>query len=315
MLVILYIMYINNIDFQFFLLLLLFTISAIYIIKLMISTDEQFDAKVNNASRKQCGHICTKLTDCRGFSSDEQGICYLSQTPILGRPTNSVFMTDYNKNYMRCNKLAQIVMSEDTSTDDYKKNATYICAPNEVVIDPKIMYYAGHNRLDTQAYYAGHNRLDTQAYYDNDEQTLNNLNDLNNVSFSPYSIENINWGSQIDLTKNPNLATNPTAENSVFVMEKHDNEYLGEYMYPHQCSTNIKEQDCLQQCMNESTCMGTEYNPAYLVNGNLYTGVCCPKMQIKQIIPRRQQYQYGSFYLKNNIYKSDMTINDLYEKL
>jgi hypothetical protein len=285
--------YINNIDFQFFLLLLIFVVSTLYIIKFIYNTSEYFDSKINNATRTQCGNICTKILECDGFAIDNNNTCYISKTPILGKPTNSVFMSDYNKNYIRCNKFNQITVSPDTSTLEYKKNATFICTPNEI-----------------------ENTHEKILYYQNDkEQVLNKIDDLVNVNFVPYHIDNIEFGKTIDLDKFPNLAKNPTAENSIFIMEKHNDEYLGDYLYPHKCVANIKEQDCLKHCLKESTCIGTEYDPIYLIKNDIYTGLCCPKTKIDKIIPRTKENEFGNFYLKQNIYKDSLQLSDMIIKI
>jgi len=258
-------------------------------------SNETFDQKITNSTPKNCGIMCTKIFDCTGFMSDGN-TCYLSKTPILGRPDQSVFSSEYKKYVPRCNKLAKISDPVIATTDDYKKNATYVCTNNEV------------------------DNTQTFKLYDNDETSLSNLNELDNTILKKYTFEEIEWGKQIDLNYNKNLITNPTENNSVTVMKQFDEEFLGQYAYPHKCSSNISQVDCLAECAGDAQCIGTEWNPVYFKsNGkneyDIYSGVCCPKIKINKIIPRRDFFKFGKFYLKQKELKDKITDDDIYIKI
>jgi hypothetical protein len=114
----------------------------------------------------------------------------------------------------------------------------------------------------------------------------------------------------MSLDNNMDLVTNPMIDNSVTVVREKDDEYLGTYMYPHKCSANISKKDCLHQCINNKDCQGTEYNPTYLQSDNIHKGICCPKIKINKIIPRRNKFNFGKFYLKDRIIKDNMNTDD-----
>lgn len=287
---------INSYKFQFF--SLLFILIVIYIIHNYIydnEYNEYFDQKINDTSRIQCGNICTKVSNCMGFSMDDKtNTCYLSKTPILGKPTNSVFSSLYNNDFIRCNKLKQTAETSK-SQQDLKTAATFICTPN------------------------GHDNNQKIVYYNNDEQILNSTDDLNGVTFSPYTFQKIDWG--LEIPYDSNLSTNPSPENSINYMDEQDDEYLGQYLFKNKCSANISKQNCLSQCLNDENCIGTEWNPVYFnkdKNDNILTinkNICCPKIQLKQIIPRRENVEFGKFYIKKNILKHNMDTKDNYVKI
>ena len=108
----------------------------------------------------------------------------------------------------------------------------------------------------------------------------------------------------INLDKNLQLITNPTKSTAVNIMKEYDEEFAGQYMYPHKCSTNIKKEDCMKQCLGDKDCVGTEWNPILFKKvgvPNKYEfdeNVCCPKIRIKKVIPRRKEMRFGHFYLK-----------------
>ena len=259
------------------------------------SSIESFDEKITRSTSQKCGIMCTKIFDCVGFVSDGD-TCYLSKTPILGRPEQSVFGDDYKKNIPRCNKLAKIDDPIIATSNDYKKNATYVCTKNDV------------------------DNTQTFKLYDNDETLLSNLSELDNIILKKYTFEEIEWGKEIDLDYNKNLITNPTENNSILVMKQFDEEFLGQYLYPHKCSSNISQADCLLNCIGDNQCVGTEWNPTYFKLNNkneydVYKGICCPKIKISKVIPRRDSFKFGKFYLKQNELKDKINDDSVYIKL
>lgn len=271
---------------------------------------EQFDAKINRVAPDKCGIICTKVGDCVGFSTDtDNNLCYLSKTPILGQPTDSPFSADYSKTAERCNKVAPMLDTEIASSLDFKKNATYVCTPDEVTNNQSL------------------------KIYDNIKKNIGSMIDLPYINVDEYSFENVEWGKEISLNENPDLIKNPQADTNVTMMVEYDDEHLGQYMYHHKCSANISQRDCLKNCLDNQTCVGTEWNHLFVKKSNydniinddnddvllkpeldiayeLYRDVCCPKVQIKKVIPRREKFKYGHFYLKEIIDKEDKKFNE-----
>jgi hypothetical protein len=111
----------------------------------------------------------------------------------------------------------------------------------------------------------------------------------------------------INLDKNLHLVTNPTKANSLNIMKEYDEEFIGQYLFPHKCSTNIKKEDCMKQCLDDKNCVGTEWNPILFKKvgiPNKYEfdeNVCCPKIRIKKVAKRRRDVRLGHFYLKEKV--------------
>jgi len=267
--------------------LLLFV--GIIIIYLIIPTyNEHFDEKINESNQVQCGIMCSKILDCNAFAHDPQkNICYLSQSQILRKPLFSLFSDKYNRSFPRCNKVGSITDPQIAQPIDYKYNATYFCK-------------------DTQ---------DTESkikIYDNKEKQINNLNELVQTDVDKYKIIEIDWMNTVNLSDKPELIQNPNSSNSISVMKAYDDEYLGQYVYPHKCVTDISQEDCMKDCLNNSMCVGTDWNPLLSKNNKIYHSVCCPKRKITKIVSRNNNNRYGKFYAKESQYKKNMESNQLY---
>lgn len=296
-----------GINFQILLCTLVF--GLIYVFYLM-NKSEQFDEKITRATKVNCGMICTKTLGCNGFMEDDyNNICYLSKTPIVGAPDKSPFKDSYDKNSERCNKISAITDTEIASDLDIINNASYNCTPNES------------------------SNEQTLKVYDGAEKKITSKLDLPYLDVSDYTYVDAKWGEEINLGDNINLVQNDKKTN-VTIMTEHDEEFLGQYMYPHKCVTNISQSDCMKNCINDERCIGTEWNHLYVkkiddinktdadndgfidTQYGMYKDVCCPKIQIKKVIPRREEFKYGHFYLKETADVSDPNfINNIYIKI
>lgn len=270
---------------------------------------ENYDEKVLRTTRESCGVLCTKTYDCSAFASDNN-TCYLSKNPILGEPTNSPFMKEYNSNNFICNKLQKITDSVIASDMDFKKNATYVCTNKQSTnVQPSVIN--GQQSTNSQP------STNILKIYDTEEKDLNNIAELATAKINKYTIGEIDWGNQVTLTEKPteNLAN----KNILTLFTQQDDEFLGQYMFPHRCISNISQRDCLDQCLHNKKCLGTEWNPSYYkkINGKqkLYKNICCPKIQLKQNIPRRDDFKFGHFYLKEQINKINDIDNSIIVKL
>jgi hypothetical protein len=269
----------------------------LYITNFYILT-ENFDAKITGGDTTKCGIACTKLINCKGFMVGSDGTCYLSKTPILGQPTNSVFANEYNNKTPICNKF-KTFSDTQISELDKKKNATFICVPNQ---------------KDSQQ---------TYKIYDNKEKQIYSLEDLENINVDPYTFVDIDWNKQLKLEDYPKLIENPNPDdkNNIVLLSQYTDEYLGQYMFPHKCVANISQLDCIKFCLNNEDCAGTEWNPVYtpVVSQTsddtsayeLHNGVCCPKRKIIKNIPRRKEFEHGRFYLKEQLSLDDLHDNAL----
>lgn len=258
---------------------------------------ENFDSKITNTTEDSlanakinCGIMCTKVMGCKGFMVGNDKTCYLSKSFILGTPTNSVFKDDYNQQIERCNKYNTF---NDTEITDFQKkqNATYICVPNQK------------------------DNIQTYKIYDTTEKQIYSLDDLPHINVDPYTFVDIEWNKQLDLQDYPKLLSNPTKNQKIPLLTEYTSEHLGDYLFPHKCVANITQYDCIRQCLNNSDCIGTEWNPAFIKKNSdqtfeLHTGVCCPKKNITNVIARRNEYKHGSFYLKELV-----DLNDIPKKI
>lgn len=245
---------------------------------------EYFDAKITNATKVNCGVMCTKLMDCKGFMVGSNNVCYLSKTPILGSPTDSVFGKEYDSNIERCNKYGNVNDITTVSEMDKKKNATYICVPDQI-----------HNNQEYRI-------------YDTTEKIIYSLNDIENINVENYTFIDMDWNKEMKLEDYPKLISNPDQQEktSITLLTEYTDEHLGQYMFEHKCSANISQYDCVKFCLNNPDCVGTEWNPIYTpqtASGEyeLHRNVCCPKRQIIQSIPRREEFKNGHFYLKEQV--------------
>ena len=247
---------------------------------------EKFDEKIKNATKQNCGMICTKIMDCKGFMVNNN-VCYLSKTPILGNPTESKFSDEYDKMSERCNKYGVVTDMTTASDFDKKKNATYICTPNQI---DNIQSYYIYDSADVV-----------------DEKKISTLEDLKYIEVNDYTFVDIDWTKSIDLKNYPMLIKNDGVEekNIIKVMTQQNDEYLGQYMFERKCVANTSQSNCMKICLDNDDCEGVEWNPTYtpkLESGvyELHKNVCCPKRQIIKQIPRRNEFSNGHFYLKEN---------------
>jgi len=288
-------MYLYYNEFFQFLIIILF-IFITYCVYNKYYRNEKFDQKVTRSSKENCGIMCTKVFGCKGFAVDGNNSCFLSKSLIIGRPEQSVFSTEYNRAYTRCNKIKPVEDPVIATNLDLRNNATYVCNDGET------------------------SNQKSFKFYDTKEKTLKTLEENNKIPMNNYTFEEIEWGNSIELDDNKYLITNPTKSNSIYGMIEHDEEYLGQYVYPHKCSANISLKNCLRDCLKNKDCVGTEWNPSYFKQTNsksndeydLYKGVCCPKRKIREVVQRRKPFSFGKFYLKKIIYKDDQKTLDGY---
>lgn len=249
---------------------------------------ELYDTKVNNSNENECGSMCTKIIDCIGFSyNDKTNKCYLSKSILLNKPVKSLFKNEYDETISQCNKIALVSDPLYANDIDFKRNATYTCRTNSV------------DQL--------------KIYNNNKNKMLNNIEELNNIELDEYTMGRIDWDTTIDASKNPMLTHNKN-KMDFEIMKEYDNEFLGQYLYPHKCVYNTSQKTCLQSCLNNKNCIGTEFNPLYTKNNNLeiYSGICCPKIRIKKEIPRREDVKFGKFYLKEKYIDKKNMQNNIY---
>lgn len=327
----------------------------------LLNKKENFDQRIDGATREQCGIMCTKILDCKAFAHDaENKYCYLSRDDILFRPEKKAFSNYYNSKFPRCNKIYKINDPYYNSRNNIIRNATYQCRKTE---DSPIEY----------------------KIYDNKEKDKINFDKLNLEKIDPYTFVKIDWSSAvpsstgyysnsldiivprpkekekpvrtdkflfngtsetitqtpdekndnifsgtrpiydpikdatpeislqdpgtINLDENLHLITNPTKTNSLNIMKEYDEEFIGQYLFPHKCSSNITKDQCMKQCLDDKNCVGTEWNPIlFIKNGEqskyeFEENVCCPKIRIKKVIKRRKPNRHGHFYLKENVNK------------
>ena len=252
-------------------------------LSIFTNNKEHYDSKIINSNENECGIMCTKAYGCLAFSQDNKNTCYLSKTRLLGSPTTSVFKNDYDINFTKCNKVQQLDDPVSATPMDLKRNATYICNINN---------------------------KDEIRIYDNKKTVINKLDDLYNIYLNKYEMGDIDWGIELDKNKYPKLYTNSSSIiPKINIMKEHDDEFMGQYLFPHRCVFNTSQKDCLNQCKNNEKCLGTEWNPLFLKKKDgktdLYNGVCCPKIKINEIIERRPQHKYGKFYLKEEYKNGD----------
>jgi len=255
---------------------------------------EHFDTKITNLDYNKCGVACTMIEDCAGFASDAS-TCWISQKPINNKSKDRLYGFEYSENIKRCNKIKPLEDAVIATKDDFLNNASYMCQESEKLQSPQSI----------------------ELHTVNKQQKFNNIEDLKKEKILRYDQIAIDWPSDIlttvldyeDIKK-----TIVEPKETMYVMTRNHDEHLGQYLYGHKCIANIDKKDCLQACINDNDCVGTEWNPVYMQKSNntIYYNVCCPKRQITKVIPRRNEFENGHYYAKYSV--SNENVIDLIKK-
>ena len=252
---------------------ILLIIIIFYFIYQKKNSKEQYDGKISNASINKCGDKCSKIYGCSGFGFDKNNMdCYLSKSKIISKPLNSIYSDEYKAENGRCNKINTINYNDKESERNYVNNATYQCSDGE------------GEKENTKLIING---------------TLQDISDGVDISLNKYKLIDIEWPKEKKEINLELLKDSFDGKSKFLVSPK---EHLGQYVYNHQCVTNIDHYDCLKSCELEDECKGVEFNRLLIKqseNGHkLYENVCCPKKNIKKIIDRRPMYDRGKYYIK-----------------
>lgn len=244
------------------------------------SKTENYDGKIGKiTTRYECGDICSRIYNCAGFAHDEKtGRCYVSKTPMLGRPINKLYDEDYKKEQYGCNKA--YIIKNEYDIDDTRKimNRIYTCYANNIE----------NNNLELY----DNNMIRTDFMPDD-------ITNKNKLQIKPYDMKHINWPTkkiEIDLNNQDGLVK-AKDEDKFYSYLIHDDEYLGKYMFPHMCVSNISLRDCLKSCSESKDCVGVEHNPSF-IGEETYKNVCCPKSKIAEIVTRSDDHKSGKYYEK-----------------
>lgn len=275
-------------------------ILVLFVFFIIVTTNnynnEYFDARVSDIKIEQCGKICTDVYDCEGFGYDNTtSKCYISKTPIINLPAaSSLYVDEYESKQYRCNKIKPIKLDQrNTDPTILRDNQLYMCAD------------------DDRGYY------DLYKIVNNTMEKINR-GDIDKVNLEPYVMNEIEWPTKEfkkDIT--PNLKTANQNRKIYTLFEKDKREFLGQFLFPYKCVSNVSEDECINQCRRYDDCIGTEWNPLYVNNNIINKNVCCPKKDITEIIDRRDLVENGNFYVKkstNLLDPNDMYINIVHKK-
>lgn len=296
---------------------------------------EGFDGRISNITLTQCGTECTISENCLGFAYKPViSTCYLSKRPILGEPTESPYRSEYSKLDRRCNKINPINDVDYINDLSLTQNSVYVCSDGNNNLNTEFQYAnLGASSLetgDTIGRSAGGgvptkvaDRPATAApvavnydIYDikYPDPELGPLKDLEPnfpklVRMNDQEIRDAQRAANIPLpiTEREQILISPnlTDESGRSAFIESDMEFLGQYLLAHQCVVNVPFYDCIKFCANDPKCAGTEWNKSIIrsdgKNNYVYENVCCPKQVIKKIIPRRNQFSRGKFYVKTDL--------------
>jgi len=148
----------------------------------MCNNIENYDVKISQTTRLQCGQQCTKFVGCYAYGYDEPSKnCYLSKSFILGQPLDSVYQEEYNTSNFRCNKVKPLFNIGDAHVPEVlKMNAFYNCGDAEL----------GDYHLEV---------LTDKIY-----QKLDDFEDINKLTVPSYNVESYNWNSDRNRNRNNN---------------------------------------------------------------------------------------------------------------
>jgi PAN domain len=301
---------------------------------------EGYDGKISNVTLSQCGTECTISENCQGFGYKPViSTCYLSKKGILGEPVESAYRSEYSKLDRRCNKINPIDDVDFVSDTTLTQNSIYVCSDGENNENTEFQYAnlgassletsdtigasAGRgvptkmgDRPATSTPIAVNYDLYKVQYPDPELGPLKDVtpNFPRLVRRSDKQLrkdqELTKFGTQAPPASNREqvlIADELTDESGRSAFIESDMEYLGQYLLGHQCVVNVPLYDCIKFCDNDPKCAGTEWNKSIIRSDGktnmVYENVCCPKQVIKKIIPRRNQFSRGKFYVKTGLDK------------
>jgi len=245
-----------------------------------IEEKENFDARIKGLTKEKCGEICTAVLKCQGFSYSTDNVCYLSKFPILEKPATSIFADDYSSTYFRCNKTQPILDETDLITPELlKRNSLYMCSDSEK------------------------GNYDINVISENLKRPIGDFDEIDKLNVPKYKIiTNFKWPTD----RRDTILRDSTTGDDFKIFQKSHDEYLGQYLFPHKCVSNIDEISCLKMCEVDDQCIGTEWNPFYMKTQSdnsfdVYRNVCCPKTDVNEVIPRRKEFENGNFYSKKRV--------------
>jgi len=246
---------------------------------------EKFDAKIEQVSENECGTMCTKVVGCAGFGYCNDK-CWLARQPIIGRPEKSLYLEDYKPNIKRCNKFYTISDLYIAATGDYQKNMSYVCQNGE----------NGDLVLTT---------------YLNDKKILEKPEDIDKIMIRDYPMKNVKWPAPFDRNTITSEFINSIVKDepvqNVYVMRNINDKIEGDYLYDHKCVSNVNELDCIQDCLKNKDCVGTEWIPEMEANNEKTINICCPIKKINKILNNNNKDNL--YFVKNNIQKNDIDKN------
>ena len=146
-------------------------------IYIQINNVENFQNKIERMDRTKCGTLCTRVEGCKAFSyNPERNICWISKDNINNKPYNDIFANDYNRHFIKCNKLNQVQDPGIATNYEMKQNATFNC----YFEDP--YNYTFYNYIDG-------------------EKQLNKVEELEDIVYNKYAIYKLDYPSSF-LIKN-----------------------------------------------------------------------------------------------------------------
>jgi hypothetical protein len=238
---------------------------------------ENYDGRISDITKENCGDFCTKTLGCGGFGYNNLSKkCYISKAPIIGSPINSaIFAKEYVKGDLLCNKLYPIVTDPEIYNDEMlKNNAVYSC-------------YQNLNNIPT-----------SYSIIDGNIMEIKKDSDVTNLKIKKYVPEYIEWFSEKrDIDKK--IIDDLYNKNEKKInYTNHKKYYDGDYLFLHECVSQISKNDCLNACGIEDKCVGVEWNPLFSNEGHTHENVCCLKKTIGEKQNRNKKYEYGRFYKK-----------------
>jgi PAN domain len=297
---------------------------------------EGYDGKISNITLTQCGTECTISENCRAFAYKPViSTCYLSKRAILGEPVESPYHSEYSKLDRRCNKINPIDDIDYINDVTLTQNSVYVCSDGNNNENTEFQYAnLGASSLETgemighsagrgvPTKVADHPATAAPVAVNYDlydvmypDPELGPLKDIEPnfpklVRLNDQEIrqrQDILDGKAVPVTEREQVLVDEalTDESGRSAFIESDMEYLGQYLLGHQCVVNVPHYDCLKFCANDPKCAGTEWNKSIVRSDGkdnmVYENVCCPKQVIKKIIPRRNQFSRGKFYVKTGL--------------
>lgn len=199
---------------------------------------ENYDAKIKNTIKSECGDICNSSFACNGFAYDDKTKnCYLSKIPIITQNAQSVFSKSYDAEHNRCNKIYPIKeFYLNYNDDELRDNTIYSCSDHE---GSSWNFYQFNNGML--------------------EISKDDIKDPSNLNVKKYRVFKLRYPNNQETYTKTNILdkTNQLFDYKIYNLNL-NKKINGDSLYD--CFDNYDISKCIKFCDDNNKCLGANYN-------------------------------------------------------